>query len=117
MILPGLEATDQSDRNIIAQATVKCFLKSVPAAVPGIAFLSGGQSPELASTRLNEMNKQYQSELPWALTFSFGRALQQPALELWRGDDANITAAQKALYHRVECNRAANMGHYTYLME
>lgn len=110
MILPGLESTDQSSLNTIAKATVKCLLKLVPAAVPGIAFLSGGQTPELASSRLDEMNKQYRSELPWALTFSFGRALQQPALEIWGGQDSNISAAQQALYRSAITNRAACMG-------
>lgn len=113
MILPGLQANDQSDLNTIAEATVKCLLKSVPAAVPGIAFLSGGQSPDQASSRLNMMNKHFKSEIPWALTFSFGRALQQPALELWNGDDANITVAQQALYHRIKNNSAACMGIYS----
>lgn len=113
MILPGLQASDQSDLNTIAEATVKCLLKSVPAAVPGIAFLSGGQSPDQASSRLNMMNKHFKSEIPWALTFSFGRALQQPALELWNGDDANITVAQQALYHRIKNNSAACMGIYS----
>lgn len=113
MILPGLQASDQSDLNTITEATVKCLLKSVPAAVPGIAFLSGGQSPDQASSRLNMMNKHFKSEIPWALTFSFGRALQQPALELWNGDDANITVAQQALYHRIKNNSAACMGIYS----
>lgn len=117
MILPGLDSKNQETVDEVAKTTIACLLKIVPAVVPGIAFLSGGQSSELASVRLNAMNKQYQSELPWALTFSFGRALQEPALEIWRGEDANITAAQKALYHRVKCNRASNMGNYTYMME
>ncbi len=110
MVLPGLDSTDQSSLDFIAKVTVQCLLKAVPAEVPGIAFLSGGQTPELASSRLNEMNKNYKSEMPWALTFSFGRALQETALEIWRGEDTNVVAAQEALLYRAQCNREANMG-------
>ncbi|MGV8877769.1 MAG: class I fructose-bisphosphate aldolase [Sphingobacteriaceae bacterium] len=113
MILPGLAATIQDSVEMIAEATVKCLLGVVPATVPGIAFLSGGQTAELASARLNEMNKQYKSALPWALTFSFGRALQQPALAIWNGEDSNIAAAQAALQYRAKSNRSARMGHYS----
>ena len=101
----------------VADATVRCFLRAVPAAVPGIAFLSGGQSPELASARLNAMNVRFKSRLPWALTFSFARALQQPALEIWQGKETNVLPAQQALYHRAKCNRAARRGEYTAAME
>jgi fructose-bisphosphate aldolase class I len=97
----------------VADATVQCLLRTVPAAVPGIAFLSGGQSPELASARLNAMNVRFKSRLPWALAFSYGRAIQQPALKIWRGDEANVAAAQAALLHRAQCNRAARRGEYT----
>jgi fructose-bisphosphate aldolase class I len=100
-----------------ADATVKCLLRAVPAAVPGIAFLSGGQSAELASTRLNAMNVRFKSRLPWALAFSFARAIQQPALEIWRGKEANVLAAQQALVHRARCNRAARRGEYNAAME
>lgn len=117
MILPGLAAKVQDPENVVAESTVKFLLGAVPAAVPGIAFLSGGQSAELASARLDQMNKQYKAVLPWTLTFSFGRALQQPALEIWRGDNSNILAAQAALYHRANCNRAACMGNYNNAME
>ena len=92
-------------------------MRAVPAAVPGIAFLSGGQSGELASARLNAMNVRFKSRLPWALAFSFARAIQQPALEIWRGEEANVLAAQKALYHRARCNRAARRGEYDAAME
>ena len=85
---------DVSEVDKAADATVKCLLKAVPAAVPGIAFLSGGQSAELASARLNAMNVRFKSRLPWALAFSFARAIQQPALEIWQGQDANVPAAQ-----------------------
>ena len=101
----------------VADATVRCLLRAVPAAVPGIAFLSGGQSSELASARLNAMNVRFQSRLPWALAFSFARAIQQPALEIWRGEDAHVPAAQKALSHRARCNRAARRGEYDAAME
>ncbi len=84
-----------------------------PAAVPGIAFLSGGQSSELASARLNAMNVRFKSHLPWAVAFSFGRAIQQPALEIWAGQESNVPAAQRALYHRAKCNRAARLGEYS----
>jgi fructose-bisphosphate aldolase class I len=96
----------------VADITVECLLRAVPAAVPGIAFLSGGQSGELASARLNAMNVRFKSRLPWALAFSFARAIQQPALEIWRGKETNVSAAQQALYHRANCNRAARHGKY-----
>jgi fructose-bisphosphate aldolase class I len=92
-------------------------LRAVPAAIPAIAFLSGGQSPELASARLNAMNLRFKSRLPWALAFSFARAIQQPALELWKGQDANVLAAQQVLYHRARCNQAARRGEYSAGME
>jgi fructose-bisphosphate aldolase class I len=98
--------------NEVADATVNCLLRAVPAAVPGIAFLSGGQSGELASARLNAMNARFKSQLPWALAFSFARAIQQPALEIWHGKQANVSAAQQALLHRAQCNRAARRGEY-----
>jgi fructose-bisphosphate aldolase class I len=117
MVLPGLACPKQETVDEVADATVRCLLRSVPAAVPGIAFLSGGQSIELASARLNAMNVRFKSRLPWALAFSFARAIQQPALEIWRGDEENVLAAQKALYHRANCNRAARRGDYNATME
>ena len=117
MVLPGLACSTQDSVAEVAEATVKCLLRSVPAAVPGIAFLSGGQSPELASARLNAMNAKYRSRLPWPLLFSFGRALQQPALRLWQGDGANAAEAQRALYHRANCNSAARRGMYDDVLE
>jgi len=99
-----------------SDATVQCLLRAVPAAVPGIAFLSGGQSAELASTRLNAMNVRFKSRLPWALAFSFARAIQQPAMEVWLGQDANAKAAQQALLHRARCNQAARRGEYNAAM-
>jgi len=101
----------------IADATVKCLLRAVPAAVPGITFLSGGQTAELASARLNAMNVRFKSQVPWELSFSYGRALQQPSMEIWKGQDINVSEAQKALYHRAKCNHAARSGKYNAAME
>ena len=117
MVLPGAACPTQETVDAVADATVRCLLRAVPAAVPGIAFLSGGQSPELASARLNAMNVRFQSRLPWALAFSFARAIQQPAMEIWRGEEAHVVAAQQALYHRARCNRAARRGEYNAAME
>ena len=117
MVLPGLDCPDQPTVDEVADATVKCFLRTVPAAVPGIAFLSGGQSGELASARLNAMNVRFKGRLTWALAFSYARAIQQPALEIWSGDKANVAAAQAALLHRARCNQAARRGEYTAAME
>lgn len=122
MVLPGLTCSQPASVDAVADATVQCLLRTVPAAVPGIAFLSGGQSGELASARLNAMNLRFKarsptagrSPTPWALTFSFGRAIQQPALELWHGKEANVSAAQQALLHRAKCNGAARQGQYSH---
>jgi len=112
MVLPGKDCPEQETDDIIAHATVKTLLRSVPAAVAGIAFLSGGQSPQQASARLNTIHVMYPS-LPWPVTFSYARAIQQPALEIWAGQEENIPAAQLALFHRADCNRAARIGKYT----
>lgn len=112
MVLPGVASSIPATVVEIADATVKCLLRTVPAAVPGVMFLSGGQSAELASARLNEMNQRFKSRLPWALGFSFSRAVQQPALQIWRGEAANTEVAQQALLHRLRCNRAACRGEY-----
>ncbi|MFY9329095.1 MAG: class I fructose-bisphosphate aldolase [Georgfuchsia sp.] len=117
MVLPGVACPRQAGADEVADATVGCLLRAVPAAVPGIAFLSGGQSAELASARLNAMNARFKSRLPWALAFSFARAIQQPALEIWQGREANAAAAQQALYHRARCNSAARRGEYSVAME
>ncbi len=117
MVLPGSTCPKQVTVEEVADATVRCLLRSVPAAVPGIAFLSGGQSGKLASARLNAMNVRFKSRLPWALAFSFGRALQEPALEIWHGEQANVAAAQHALYHRARCDRAARSGEYNASMD
>jgi fructose-bisphosphate aldolase class I len=112
MVLPGLACPQQESVDEVADATVRCLLRAVPAAVPGVAFLSGGQPGELASARLNAMNVRFKSRLPWAVAFSFARAIQQPALEIWRGKESNVVAAQQALSHRARCNRAARRGEY-----
>jgi fructose-bisphosphate aldolase class I len=117
MVLPGLACARQETLDEVADATVNCFLRAVPAAVPAIAFLSGGQSAELASARLNAMNVRFKSRLPWAVAFSFSRAIQQPALEIWKGQQTNVSAAQHALYHRARCNQAARRGEYSPKME
>ncbi len=112
MVVPGASAAEQPSADVVADATVDCLLRAVPAAVPGVAFLSGGQSGPLASARLNAMNVRFASRRPWALTFSFGRAIQYPALEIWRGEAAHVQAAQQALLHRARCDRAARRGEY-----
>ncbi len=117
MVLPGLLCPKQELVDEVADATVKCLLRAVPAAVPGIAFLSGGQSGELASARLNAMNIRFRTRLPWKLAFSFSRAIQYPALEIWHGKEANVAEAQQALYHRARCNLAARRGEYNAGME
>jgi len=117
MILPGLTCPQQEVVDVVADTTVKCLLRAVPAAVPGIAFLSGGQSGELASARLSAMNARFRGHLPWAVAFSFARAIQQPALEVWKGQQANVQLAQKALYYRAKCNVAARRGNYPAAME
>ncbi len=93
------------------------LLRTDPPAVPIIAFLSGGQSAELASARLNAMNFRFKSRSPWALTFSFARAIRQPALEIWQGKEANVSKAQQALLHRAKCNWAVRQGEYNVAME
>ena len=117
MVLPGLHCTQRVSLDEVAHATLRCLLRAVPAAVAGVAFLSGGQSAELASARLNAMHAGLRPPLPWPLTFSFSRAIQQPALEIWCGQDANVADAQKVLHHRAACNRAARRGQYNAAME
>ena len=117
MVVPGLASQKQASVSKVAKATVTCLLNSVPASVPGVAFLSGGQSAELATAHLNEMHLKYGKKLPWALTFSFARAIQQPAMEAWAGKDENVAAAQKLLFHRASLDNAARAGKYTPDME
>ena len=117
MVLPGRDCPTQAGVEEVADATVSCLLRAVPGAVPGVAFLSGGQSAQLASARLNAMNVRWGSKAPWALTFSYSRAIQQPALDTWKGREINGAAAQKALYHRAKCNSLARRGEYREEME
>lgn len=115
MVVSGKEASDQADTAEVAERTIACLEASVPADVPGIVFLSGGMSDEQASVRLNAMNQK--GPHPWELSFSYGRALQAPALKAWKGETSNLPAAQEAFYHRAKCNGAARSGSYTAEME
>lgn len=117
MVLAGSTCSEQAPIDAVADATVSCLLRAVPAAVPAVAFLSGGQPSALASARLNAMHVRFKSRLPWALTFSFARALQEPALQIWGGHKANVAAAQRAVSHRAICDRAACLGKYTEALE
>jgi fructose-bisphosphate aldolase class I len=110
MILSGYEASERAGVEEVADATLECFYRHVPAAVPGIMFLSGGQSDEDATAHLNAMNAK--GPHPWVLSFSYGRALQAPALEAWRGKSENVRAAQQAYYHRAKMNSLAQTGTY-----
>ena len=115
MVLSGSECPTQASVHEVAEATLRCFRNAVPAAVPGIVFLSGGQSDVLATAHLNEMNRLGGG--PWEISFSYGRALQAPALKAWAGKVANRAAGQRAYYHRARCNSAARFGKYTAAME
>jgi fructose-bisphosphate aldolase class I len=115
MVLSGKEAAEQAGVEEVAAATVRCLRSAVPAAVPGIVFLSGGQSAEIATAHLNAMNAM--GEHPWQLSFSFARALQGPALETWRGDESNVQQAQEVFAHRARMNSAARSGSYSEEME
>ena len=99
----------------VAEQTLRCFRNTVPAAVPGIVFLSGGQSDELATAHLNEMNKI--GGFPWEMSFSYGRALQAPALKAWAGKKENFAAGQQAFAKRAKLNGEARYGRYTDAME
>jgi len=117
MVLPGKESTRQVSVEAVAKATVTCLLSTVPETVPGIAFLSGGQSPETATEHLNAMHVLYGDLLPWALTFSFSRAIQDPELHYWKGKEENKEGAQHILYERMLLNTLARKGEYTPVME
>lgn len=116
MVLPGKEHAQQADAEEIADATVRLLRRVVPAAVPSINFLSGGQTPEQATIRLNAINTRY-PHAPWALSFSYARALQEPVLATWRGQAANVAAAQQAFQLRAQLNAAARRGQYRIDME
>jgi fructose-bisphosphate aldolase class I len=115
MVLSGYDCSEQASVEQVAEMTVDCFLNTVPAAVPGIAFLSGGQSDELATAHLNAMNQI--DNIPWNLTFSYGRALQAPALKSWSGKDKNISNAQDAFMKRAKFNSLATKGEFSADME
>ncbi|MBK8541186.1 MAG: fructose-bisphosphate aldolase class I [Ardenticatenia bacterium] len=115
MVIPGKGCPDQASPERIAAATLRCFRQTVPAAVPGIVFLSGGQSAEEATVNLNAMNAM--GPQPWKLSFSYGRALQQPALAAWGGQAANVARAQDVLRARAAGNGAAALGSYSVAME
>ncbi|HSK16753.1 MAG TPA: class I fructose-bisphosphate aldolase [Gaiellaceae bacterium] len=115
MVISGKDCPEQAGPEEVAEKTIRCFKGVVPAAVPGIVFLSGGQSDEQATANLNAMNAV--GPQPWELSFSYGRALQAPSLKAWKGDEANVRAAQDALAHRARLNGAARSGSYTPEME
>ena len=116
MVISGKKCSRQASVQEVAEKTVRCLLNTVPAALPGIVFLSGGQSAILATAHLNEMNRRY-NNLPWPLSFSYGRALQEPCLKTWSGRPENFGAAQGALLHREKCNSLACLGQYTDALE
>ena len=117
MVLSGYNCPDQASVEQVAELTVTLFKRSVPSAVPGIAFLSGGQSDEHATAHLNAMNQLLGDNSPWNLTFSYGRALQAPALKTWAGKNENISDAQEAFYKRAKLNSLATKGDYSEGME
>ena len=115
MVLSGKDYPVQAGPEEVAETTLRCFRQVVPAAVPGIVFLSGGQSSIQATENLNAINAM--GKQPWELSFSFGRALQEDALKAWKGNSANKKTAQNAFYKRARCNSAARKGAYTGSME
>jgi len=116
MVVPGKECSRSASVQEVAVATLRCFRRHVPVSVQGIVFLSGGQEERVATAHLNAINE-LPGPKPWTITFSYGRALQDPALEAWHGLDENLNAGQQALYLRARCNGAASMGTYTDAME
>jgi fructose-bisphosphate aldolase, class I len=115
MVVSGKDCPKQAGVEEVAERTIRCLKRTVPSAVPGIAFLSGGQSAESATEHLNAMNSM--GPHPWEVSFSYARALQDPALKAWKGQAANVGAAQKIFYHRAKCNGAARYGKYNKEME
>ena len=115
MVVSGKENSRQAGVEEVAQRTLQCLKRTVPAAVPGIAFLSGGQSAERATEHLNAMNSM--GPHPWEVSFSYARALQDPAIKAWKGEAGNVAAAQQIFYHRAKCNSAARSGKYNKQME
>ena len=115
MVLAGKQSPKQASVAEVAEATIRTLKRTVPAAVPGIVFLSGGQTAETATLHLNAMNAM--GVYPWEISFSFARALQDPALKTWKGSESNVAAAQKEFHHRAKCNSAARYGKYTEQLE
>jgi fructose-bisphosphate aldolase, class I len=116
MVIAGKDCSRQASVEQVATATLRCLRRYVPAAVPGIVFLSGGQKDRLATAHLNAINR-LPGPKSWKLSFSYGRALQDEAMAAWRGRDQNLKAGQQAFYHRARCNGAATRGEYTDQME
>ena len=116
MVISGLDCPEQADVQTVAEMTLRCFKRVLPPALPGAVFLSGGQSAIVATEHLNAMNAM-DKNLPWEISFSYGRALQEPPLMTWKGDPSNNDAAQKALFHRAKCNGLARSGKYGSDME
>ncbi|MEH2333693.1 class I fructose-bisphosphate aldolase [Nostoc sp.] len=117
MVISGLTCPNPASVEQVAEMTIQCLLNNVPVTVAGIAFLSGGQSNERSTEHLNVMNAKFASQCPWSVTFSYARAIQQPALDYWRGNDDKTSEAQKLLYHRAKLNGAASLGQYNAEME
>jgi fructose-bisphosphate aldolase class I len=115
MVLSGKDCPEQASVQEVAEATLRCMKHEVPAAVPGLVFLSGGQSDVQATEHLNAMNRL--DQVPWQLSFSYGRALQAPVLKAWKGEPANVADAQRAFHRRALCNSKARLGKYTAEME
>ena len=115
MVLAGYDCPEQPSDEEVAERTLRCLRRHVPAAVPGIVFLSGGQSDEDATNRLNLMNRM--GAQPWQVSFSYGRGLQAAALSTWRGEPDNVAAAQRQYRHRARCTGAARRGEYSPEME
>ena len=111
MVIAGKDCSRQASVQEVATATLRCLRRHVPAAVPGIVFLSGGQKDRLATAHLNAINR-LTGPKPWKISFSYGRALQDAAMAAWHGRDENVKAGQQALYHRARCNGAAARGDY-----
>jgi fructose-bisphosphate aldolase class I len=116
MVISALDCPNRAGVRQVAEETVRCLRSTVPEDLPGVVFLSGGQSNPEATDHLNAMNK-HDIKLPWPLTFSYARALQNPAMEIWSGKAENVAAARKAFYHRARVNSAAAQGKYTPEME
>jgi fructose-bisphosphate aldolase class I len=112
MVISGKDCARQAPTEEVAERTVRILKRCVPAAVAGIAFLSGGQSDEQATENLGAMNRMFKGKLPWPLTFSYGRALQSPSLKAWKGAAANVAQAQALLAHRARMNGLAATGDY-----